>query len=48
MGNADYRVGAVDGDPTVHLGVLVVVGKGEADTDGEMDGEEGVRSAYVD
>ena len=48
MGNADYRVGAVGGGPTVYPGVLVVVGKGEADTVGELDGDEGVRSTCVD
>ena len=47
MGNADYRVGVVGGGPTVHPGVLVAVGKGEADTGGELDGEEGVRSVCV-
>ena len=48
MRNADNRVGAVSGSPTVYPGILVVVGKGEADTVGELDGEEGVRSACVD
>ena len=48
MGNADNRVVAVGGGPAVYPGVLIVVGKGEADTVGELDGEEGVRSAYVD
>ena len=48
MGNADDRFGAVGGSLTVHLGILVVVGKGEADMGGELDGEEGVRSTCVD
>ena len=48
MGNADDRVGVVGGGPAVHPGVLVVVGKGESDTGGELDGEEGVRSTCVD
>ena len=48
MGNADDRVGAVGGGPTIHPRVLVVVGKGEADMGGELDGEEGVRSTGVD
>ena len=48
MGNADDWVGAVGSSPAVHPRVLVVVGKGEADTGGELDGEEGVRSTCVD
>ena len=48
MGNADNGVGAVGGGPAVYPGVFVVAGKGEADTVGELGGEEGVRSVCVD
>ena len=48
MGNVDNGVSTVGGGPAVYPGVLVVVGKGEADTVGELGGEEGVRSTCVD
>ena len=48
VGNANYRVGAVGGSSAVYPGVLVIVGEGEADMVGELDGEEGVRSACVE